>query len=50
LNGLHNLAIIRRAALNLIQQDPDKKNSKKGKKLMAAWSEGYLKSLLLQTF
>jgi predicted transposase YbfD/YdcC len=46
----HNLAIIRRAALNLIQQDPDKKNSKKGKKLMAAWSEDYLKSLLLQTF
>lgn len=45
-----NLAIIRRAVLNLIQQDPNKKNSKKGKKLMAAWNETYLKSLLLQSF
>ena|SRR3990167_3688452 len=45
-----NLAIIRRAALNLIQKDPNKKHSKKGKKLMAAWSEAYLKSLLLQSF
>ena len=47
------MAIIRRIAINLIEQSKkksDEKISKKGMRLKAGWDDVYLKSLLTQQF
>ena len=46
-NAPQNLALLRKLALNLLRQHPDK-GSIKGKIKRAAWNDGFLFSLLAQ--
>ena len=45
-NALENLATMRRAALNLLRQDRHSKLSVKVKRMLAAWDNDYLLSIL----
>lgn len=49
-NAVENIAIIRRAALNLITLDTVSKRSKRLKRLKAGWDDEYLKKVLTQQF
>ena len=45
-NSPHNFTILRHIALNLIRQERTSKRGVKGKRLKAAWSDDYLKTVI----
>lgn len=49
-NAAENIAIIRRAALNVVTLDTKNKRSKRLKRLRAGWDDDYLKKALTQQF
>ena len=49
-NAAENLAILRRAALNVVTLDTKNKRSKRLKRLRAGWDDDYLKKALYQQF
>lgn len=49
-NAAENLALLRRAALNVVTLDTKTKRSKRLKRLRAGWDDVYLKKALIQQF
>lgn len=49
-NAAENLALLRRAALNVVTLDTKTKRSKRLKRLRAGWDDVYLKKALMQQF
>jgi len=45
-NAAKNLGILRRMAINKLEQDKTPKRSKRRKRLLAGWDDSYLKTLL----